>query len=88
MSFRKVIKREIEVAFSKKYQSNWVRICKYLVLGIIIYFFRGNRWLWIILLILFLAALTLHFWIRYKTKGWTKSYGRWKADQNLTEHKD
>jgi len=81
MSFRKAMKREAEVAFSKHAQPVWFRIVKYIVLSFIIFFFCGTTWLWIILLPFFVFALALHFWYRYKTKGWTKSYGLWKYDK-------
>jgi len=81
MPLNKTIQREIEVAFSKHSQPVWFRVLKYLVLGCIIYFFWGTRLLWIILLPLFVLALLLHFWYRYKTQGWTKSYGMWKHEK-------
>jgi len=80
MAFTETIKREIEVAFSKNAQPVWFRILKYIVLGGLLYFFWGSKLLWIILLILFVFALALHFWYRYKTRGWTQSYGLWKHD--------
>ena len=78
MSLSETIKREIEVAFSKHSQPIWFRILKYLVLGTLVYFLWGTDTLWIVLFILFVLSLTLHFWYRYKTKGWTQSYGMWK----------
>jgi fatty acid desaturase len=81
MSFRKIAKRELEVAFSKQSQPVWFRILKYIVLGLVLYFFWGSRTLWIILIILFVVAMVMHFWYRYKTRGWTKSYGMWKYDK-------
>jgi len=82
MSFNKIIKREVEVAFSKHSQPAWFRILKYILLAFIIFFFWGTKLLWIILLILFALAMLLHFWYRYKTHGWTKSYGLWKHDKS------
>jgi len=74
----KTIKREFEVAFSKKSQPIWFRIVKYVLLGSALYFFWGSRWLWICLAVFFVLAMVLHFWYRYKTKAWTRSYGMWK----------
>jgi hypothetical protein len=88
MPFNKTIKREIEVAFSKRSQPLWFRILKYLLLGGIVYFFWGSKLLWIILLILFAFSMILHFWFRYKTHGWTKSYGMWKYDKNKPNEKN
>jgi hypothetical protein len=78
----KTIKRELEVAFSKHSQPIWFRILKYILLGGIVFFFRGTKLLWIILLTLFAFAMLLHFWYRYKTQGWTKSYGLWKHEKD------
>jgi len=85
MSFNKIIKRELEVAFSKHSQPIWFRISKYVLLSIVIYFFWGTRLLWIILLALFVLALLLHFWYRYKTHGWEKSYGLWKHEKDKSK---
>lgn len=80
MRFSKTIKREIEVAFSKNAQPIWFRILKYILLVCLIYFLWGTNLLWIILLSLFSLGMLLHFWYRYKTHGWTKSYGLWKHE--------
>jgi len=82
MSFKKALKREFEVAFSKNAQPAWFKIMKYAVLGVVIYLFRETKWLWIILAILFVIAMFIHFWVRYKTNGWTKSYGMWNYEKN------
>jgi hypothetical protein len=88
MALSKKVKREIEVAFSKHSQPVWFRVVKYILLGSALYFFWGNSLLWIILLIFFVFALLLHFWYRYKTQGWTKSYGMWKYDKKNPEQKN
>ena len=82
MTFAEIIKRELAVAFSKHAQPVWFRIMKYILLGSALYFFWGSKWLWISLLIMFAIALFLHFWYRYKTHGWTKSYGLWKHEND------
>ena len=82
MALNKTIKRELEVAFSKRSQPVWFRILKYILLGGIMFFFWGTKLLWIILLIMFAFAMLLHFWYRYKTHGWTKSYGLWKHEKD------
>ena len=80
MSHPKIIKRELEVAFSKDAQPVWFRIVKYILLGAMIYFLWGTKLLWVILLSVFVVGAVLHFWFRYKTNGWTKSYGMWKHE--------
>ncbi|HEY5967367.1 MAG TPA: hypothetical protein VIU35_05280 [Chitinophagaceae bacterium] len=84
MALGKTIKRELEVAFSKHSQPIWFRILKYILLAVTLFFFWGTKLLWIILLITFAFAMLLHFWYRYKTNGWTKSYGLWKHDKDRT----
>ncbi|MEJ0101576.1 MAG: hypothetical protein WDO19_03000 [Bacteroidota bacterium] len=80
MAFNKTIQREIEVAFSKQAQPLWFRVVKWIVTAGIIYFFWNSKWLWVILIILFVLSLSIHFWFRYKTNGWTKSYSKWKHE--------
>ena len=75
---KKIIKRELEVALSKHSQPIWFRILKYIVLGLLIYTLCGTNILWIVLAVLLAISLSLHFWYRYKTNGWTKDYGMWK----------
>jgi len=82
MTFKKILQREIEVATSKKSQPAWFRILKYILLGLIVYLFWGSKYLWIILVFLFVMAMLLHFWYRYKTQGWTKSYRMWKHEKD------
>ena len=43
MSFKKTLKREFEVAFSKNAQPAWFRIMKYAVLGVAIFLFREQN---------------------------------------------
>ncbi len=43
MTFKEIIKREIEVAFSKDAQPVWFRVLKYIVLACLLYFFWGRK---------------------------------------------
>lgn len=85
MGFNKAVKREFDVAFSKHAQPVWFRIVKYFVLACIAYVFWESDMLWIIFIFLFIAGLCLHFWYRYKTNAWTKSYGLWKHETERSE---
>lgn len=77
-----LLKRELEVAFSKDAQPVWFRIVKYIALGFMFYFLWGSLWLWIILVSMLLVGGFVHFWYRHKTEGWTKSYGMWKHERD------
>jgi hypothetical protein len=81
----KKIRRELEVAFSKHAQPVWFRIAKYVLLALSLYFFWESGTFWIVVLILFAAAMILHFWYRYKTQGWTRSYGLWNYEKNKSK---
>jgi hypothetical protein len=88
MPLNKTIKREFEVAFSKHAQPAWFRIVKYIVLVTVIWFFSGSRLFWILFGVLFILAMCLHFWYRYKTNGWRKSYGMWNYEKNKSKYGD
>jgi hypothetical protein len=82
MKLSPIVKREVEVAFSKHAQPIWFRIVKYIVLGGLFYVLWATPLLWIILGIIFVVSLALHFWYRHKTQRWTKSYGMWNYEKN------
>ncbi|EMY79764.1 hypothetical protein LEP1GSC060_0910 [Leptospira weilii serovar Ranarum str. ICFT] len=82
MSFFKAVRREVEVAFSKNAQPPWFRIFKYVMLVCILYFFWESGFLGPLLLFILVVSLSLHVWFRYKTGGWTKSYGLWNYEKN------
>lgn len=82
MSLNSIIKRELEVAFSKHAQPVWVRIVKYLVIAAILYFLWGTSWLWIVLISVAILSIAIHLWYRYKTNAWTKSYRGWDYEKN------
>jgi hypothetical protein len=82
MPLNPIIKRELEVAFDKKTQPIWFRVLKYIFLIGVIYMLWNSEWLLITLAALVVGALLLHFWVRHKTQGWTKSYGLWKHESD------
>ena len=75
---KETLKRELEVAFSKDAQPIWLRITKWIVFIGLAYLFHGTKWFWVWVIGLPVAGLTTHFIYRWKTKVWTKSWGRWK----------
>jgi hypothetical protein len=85
LKFYKTLRREFEVAFSRNAQPIWLRILKYAVIASFIYFYWRSRSFWIILTGVFILGLLLHFWYRYKTQGWTKSYGGWDFEKNKSK---
>jgi len=58
-----------------------------MLLGFLIYFLWGSKWLWIIVVIIFVLSLALHSWYHYKTEGWSKSYGLWKYEESKLKDK-
>lgn len=85
MSLARVLKREYEVAFSKNAQPGWMRALKYGVVVVFGWFFWESKWYWIILALVLILSLVIHFWYRYKTKGWTQSFGGWDYEKNKPE---
>ncbi len=75
---KETIKRELKVVFSKNSQPIWFRITKWVVYIGLAYLLYGTKWFWIWVIGLPVAGLTMHFIYRWKTKGWTKSWGGWK----------
>lgn len=82
MSWKKVINREVEVAFSKHAQPVWFRIVKYIVIISVLYFFWDSPWLWRGFAIFLLLGFVIHLWYRHKTERWTKTYGMWDYEKN------
>lgn len=59
-------------------QSRRFRIVKYCVLlavAVGVYAWKGLAATGLLLLVLFLAGICLHFFFRWKTEAWTKSWG-------------
>ncbi len=82
MSFRETIRREMEVAFSKKTQSVPVRILKYIIIGGLLYFFGGTDGFR-------LYSLPCLSWPCFYTSGpairrkdGQKNYGLWKHEDD------
>lgn len=86
MRIPEIIRRELEIVFAKDAQPVWFRIAKYLLLALLIYLFWGSKIIWIIILTIVTFSLMVHFWFRYKTNGWTTSYGPWKMDKAKRNH--
>jgi hypothetical protein len=71
-------RRELRVAFSRKAQPVWFRVVKWLLfIGISVLLWSTPYFWWWILGMSGLS-LSVHFIWRWKTKGWTRSWGGWK----------
>ncbi len=88
MPLNKIIKRELQVAFAKDAQPVWFRLVKYLLLLGFVCFFWRSKLFWMVVLVVAILSFALHFWFRYKTEGWTKSYGMWKHNKDKKTEKE
>jgi hypothetical protein len=71
------IRKEIRVAFSKKAQPLPFRILKWAVFIPLTLFMAGRGLFWPWILGALALSLSVHFFYRYKTRGWTQPYGKW-----------
>jgi len=71
------VTRELRVASSRKVQPLWVRVIKWSIFeGVAMALFR-TKWFWGWVAGLPFFGLALHFFYRWKTGGWTRSWGGW-----------
>ncbi|MCD4811891.1 hypothetical protein K8R14_04855 [bacterium] len=77
MQNREIIKKELEVMFSKDTQPIWFRITKWLVFIGVGYLLYETKWFWVWVIGIATAGTIMHIIYRWKTKVWTKSWGRW-----------
>ena len=71
------VQRELQVAFSLRVQPLWFRLIKWSIIIAAIARYRKRRWFPYMVGGALLAALSLHFFYRYKTQGWTRTWGGW-----------
>jgi hypothetical protein len=79
MTVKEWIEREKYVAIHG--QTLRFRIVKYLILVAIagsLYAWNGWTAVGMVFLTLFIVAIAVHFFFRWKTKGWTESWGPYK----------
>jgi len=77
MTALETVKREIRVATSRRAQPVWFRIVKWAVaIGLSAMLWRTPYFFWWIFGALGLS-LTVHFFWRWKTRGWTRPWGGW-----------
>ena len=79
MTFKEFYRKEKYIALHA--QSRRFRIVKYcmlLAVAVVVYVWKGLAATGLLFLLLFLAGMGLHFFFRWKTEGWTKSWGLYK----------
>ena len=79
MTFKEFYRKEKYIALHA--QSRRFRIVKYCVLlavAVVVYVWKGLAATGLLFLLLFIASICLHVFFRWKTEGWTKSWGLYK----------
>ena len=71
------IRRELQVAFSRKTQPVWVRIVKWIVIVAAVIAWRDKPHFWLGILLVLVLAIGLHLFYRWKTHAWTRAWGGW-----------
>jgi hypothetical protein len=77
MSARRIVKRELRVAFSPRAQPVWFRVVKWIVILSVIRMLWRSPYFWFWILGGLALGLTIHFIWRWKTKAWTQPWGGW-----------
>jgi len=78
-----VLKREAEVITNLERQPLWFKVFKLTLMVVTFLFFTVFFHILAALLwfaCLFLCGTTVHFVYRWKTEGWTRSWGKWIHD--------
>ena len=73
----RTLRREVRVALSRKAQPVWFRVLKWIVIIVLAVYFWASPHFWLYVAIALVFALALHFFWRWKTKGWTRPWGGW-----------
>jgi hypothetical protein len=77
MSAGNVLKREMRVALSPRAQPVWFRVLKWaIIITAVVVFRRAPSFQWFVLGAV-VVSLTLHFFWRWKTRGWTRPWFGW-----------
>lgn len=72
-----VLKREMRVALSRRAQPVWFRVLKWaVIITAVVVFRRAPSFQWWVLGAV-AVSLTLHFFWRWKTRGWTQPWYGW-----------
>jgi hypothetical protein len=71
------LKREVKVALSLRAQPLWFRVVKWAVIVVVTALLWNTRYLWWWMGGGLVLGLSLHFFYRWKTQGWTRAWGGW-----------
>ena len=74
---RKILRRELAVAFSGNQQPIWFRMLKWVVMVTLAILLRHHPFFWRGVLSLLVLAVGLHSFYRWKTNAWTRAWGGW-----------
>jgi hypothetical protein len=75
--FTVLLRREMRVALSLKAQPVWFRVLKWSIVLPLVVWLWPTRWFWPAMLTMLVAGLTLHFFFRWKTAGWSRPWAGW-----------
>lgn len=84
MSLKNFFKKELYVAIHA--QTVRFRVVKYIVITAVLVFVQhhhGWEGVWWTLGIALIAAIAMHFFFRWKTKGWNESWGLYKPPEGM-----
>ena len=76
-TFTVLVRREMRVALSLQAQPLWFRVLKWVALIGFVARYHGAPWFWTFMIGCFVMCLGLHFFYRWKTLAWTRSWGGW-----------
>lgn len=79
-----LMQREFQVAFSRRAQPIWFRVVKWIVILAAVILLREKPYFWTLVGVTALLGFGLHFFYRWKTRGWTKPWGGWNDVERPT----
>ncbi len=85
---KEVLKKELYVAIHA--QTARFRVVKYILIFAVlgsVYTWKDAGAVWWTLGIAFLVAIALHFFFRWKSKGWNEPWGLYKPPEGMPKNK-
>ena len=76
-TFTALVRRELRVALSPKAQPVWFRVLKWTALIAFTIRYHAAPWFCRAMAAALVTALGLHFFYRWKTRGWSQPWGGW-----------